>query len=197
MQKLSKIFVYCVLLIATLPVFAADAIDNKMIADFLNTRRSAYLSGDPAGLIKTASPDITVTMISSVIEGPAGTRTMRMPQYVPFLKEAFANTEYFGYNFKGVKAQFADDKQSAKIFVDVEEDARVQGLPVKAEKALILVVVLKDGSLMVDSLTEKIENVNAGVQFNKSSSGSTSSSSATTTESSAGSGQTSVKIGDE
>lgn len=192
MQNLSRFLACAFLLIAALPAYAATEIDNKMVADFLNERRGAYLAGDPGELIKDASPDITVTMISSVVEGPAGTRVMRLPQYVPFLKESFANTEYYGYNFQGVKAQFADDKQSAKIFVDVEEDARVQGLPVKAKKAVIIVVVLKDGDLKVDSLTEKIENVTAGVQFSKSPAAAAA---PIGQESSSGAGQTSVKIG--
>ncbi|MEO0794031.1 MAG: hypothetical protein AAFX93_02655 [Verrucomicrobiota bacterium] len=169
-----------------LSAIAVDAIDKKVVVDMLNARRAAYLAGDPAPLIRSASPDITVTIISSIVEGPAGTRQMRMPQYAPFLKEAFANTEYYAYQFKGVKAQIADDGQSAKVFVDIEEEARVQGLPVTAEKALVISLILKDGDVKVASLTEKIENVDAGARFK---------SKPEPVEPTGGAGQTSVKIG--
>lgn len=193
MNFLARALSLGLLMLAALPAQAVDAIDKDVVVDFLNTRRSAYLAGDPSDLIKAASPDITVTMISSVVEGPAGTRVMRLPQYVPFLKEAFANTDYYAYNFKGVKAQIADDGLSAKVFVDVEEDARVQGLPIKATKALIITLELQSGDVKVLSLTEKIESVAAGVQLSKSNSAT---STPTPEGGSAGSGQTSVKIGE-
>jgi len=150
---------------AALSAQAVETIDKNAVVELLNARRAAYLSGDPSALIKSAANDITVTMISSVVEGPGGTRQMRLPQYVPFLKQSFANTDYLGYKFNQVNAQFADDGQSAKIFVDVQEEARVQGLPVSANKALVIVVELQGGEVKVSSLTEKIESVRAGGQF--------------------------------
>ncbi|GHB98123.1 hypothetical protein [Cerasicoccus arenae] len=187
MNHFLRFFSLSALMLASLSAQALDSIDKQVVVDFLNARRTAYLSGDPAVIIQAAAPDITVTMISSVVEGPAGTRSMRLPQYVPFLKEAFANTEYYGYDFKGVKAQMADDGQSAKVFVDVEEDARIQGLPVKASKALIFTLVINNGVLQVTSLTEQIGKVDAGIQISKKA--------PTAGESTSGSGQSAVKIG--
>lgn len=193
MKKLLNFLALAAVLLSAVQVHAVDAIDKKVVVDVLNERRGAYLSGDPAALIQQAAPDITVTMISSIVEGPAGTRTMRLPQYVPFLKEAFANTEYYGYNFKGVKAQIADDNQSAKVFVDVEEDARVQGLPIKATKAIILTLVLDKGDVKVTALTEKIESVEAGIQLSRKKQASEA---AAAPQSSSGAGQSAVKIGE-
>ncbi|WP_309395848.1 hypothetical protein [Cerasicoccus maritimus] len=189
MKTFLRVLALGTVMLSTLTANAIDAIDKQVVVDFLNARRGAYLSGDPAVLIQQAAPDISVTLISSVVEGPAGTRSMRLPQYVPFLKESFANTEYYAYNFKGVKAQIADDKQSAKVFVDIEEDARVQGLPIKADKALIFSIVIDNAQVKVSSLIEKIESVNAGVQVSKKKT-------APAPQSSSGSGQSTVKIGD-
>jgi len=159
---------FLALLLTAFNARAIDQIDKNVVVDFLNARRAAYLSGDPSELIKSAANDITVTMISSVVEGPGGTRQMRLPQYAPFLKQSFANTEYLGYKFKKVNGQFADDGQSAKVFVDVQEQARVQGLPVTADKAIIIDIELQNGAVKVTNLTEKIENVQAGGQFGAS-----------------------------
>ncbi|WP_309386743.1 hypothetical protein [Cerasicoccus frondis] len=191
MKSLFRVLALGAVMLAALTAQAVDAIDKQVVVDFLNARRSAYLSGDPAVLIQQAAPDISVTLISSVVEGPGGTRSMRLPQYVPFLKESFANTEYYAYTFKGVKAQIADDAQSAKVFVDVEEDARVQGLPIKASKALILSISLENGDVKLQSLTEKIEKVEAGIQLNRKKSAP-----APQPESSSGSGSAPVKIGE-
>ncbi|MGE9296863.1 MAG: hypothetical protein ACQKBV_11300 [Puniceicoccales bacterium] len=189
---MTRITLFFSFFLAALSAQAVDKIDKQVVVDFLNGRRAAYLSGDPSDLIKTAATDISVTMISSVVEGPGGTRQMKLPQYVPFLKKSFANTEYMAYTFKKVNGQFADDGQSAKVYVDIQEKARVQGLPVTADKALVFALEIQNGQVKVTSLTEKIESVQAGGQY-----GSSLVESSAPNQSSAGSGQSAVNIGGE